>query len=265
MFKRIVFCMVTFLISQQALAGWSTGGYGFQDPQDGELMLTIWNSDSERSVSIDLGASASQFVAGRVSTNQIYQLDPADLAYLGDGDISWNLVGNSTLFGPLITDFDTYGVYFTAPDRYKANYSMPLNQFLSEQLSFEDYKNRHGASSDASPALVNNSYRLEGALKYAGFGGVWGETAGGIAPAFGAISATAKANEILNAWSANFASLDPARNINNDLIQDPGFWALDLNSATLTYYTPIPASAYLFGSALFGIAAIRKRRAKLSA
>lgn len=245
--------------SAGANASWNVG-VGLQDTTaDGELLLTLWNSNLETSVSIDLGGSVSSFLSGNASS-QTWTLSAADLDYVGGAaaasDIKWSIVGSSSVAsGPQ----DTVGIgfYYTSNDAPSVTKpaTVLVNDFIKTS-ELQQIVTGELPTDQAFDASVNTSYQLSGGVTYAGFGAVYGDTSRGVTTSYGAQSGSAYANETLNAWSSHLAAGFQSPSVNT---QDVNFWQLDLAAGTVSY-VPVPAAAWLFGSALLGLAGVVRRK-----
>lgn len=222
---------------------------------DGELILTVWNTDNQRALTVDLGVSASEYMNNRATVSS-FDLAPADVAWLGTGNIRWNVTGSATRFDEFPM---SYGYYFTAKEGDVAPNTAGFAEFGAQFQSFNTYALAIPGMNAEGDVGVNLTYRSEGA-SYAGSGDVWGDNAGNISTFFGPFSSTT-ADQILRAWTADFVGNDDLTAASAKL-NEQYFWSLDLASNSLNYVeTPVPAAAWLFGSALLGMAgAVRRRR-----
>lgn len=228
--------------------------------QDGEMILTVWNIDAERAISVDLGVSSSDFINGTAGA-QSFSLDPADVAWLGAGEIRWNVAGGASSFAEFPA---SYGYYFTAKEGDVAIGGQGLTEFGAQFSQFATYARQVPGMQDAGDPSVNLTYRSEGFL-YAGRGAVWGDNAGNISTYFGVYSSDT-ADNILSGWVGSYIGVpleDLANGAGALVAQDSKSWRLDLASSEL-YYTPVPAAAWLFGSALLGLAGAVRRRRKIA-
>lgn len=221
---------------------------------DGELILTVWNAEAERAVSVDLGVGSSDFVAGVAST-QSFDLNADDINWLGGADagLQWNVMGASTA---VENGLPGYGYYFTSNDEIERETGKGFPAFGGQYQVFGMYQNfLEAGDGDASE---NASYRTEGDLANAGDANIWGPAGNNTVAFFGGISGAANAEDTLSAYTAHY--LDPART-NAKVELDANFWALDLQNNSLSYSAvPVPAAVWLFGSAMLGLAGIARRK-----
>lgn len=222
---------------------------------DGELILTVWNTDNQRALTVDLGVRASEYMNNRATVGS-FDLDPADVSWLGAGNIRWNVTGSATRFDEFPS---SYGYYFTAKEGDLAPNTAGFSEFSAQFAPFATYANAIPGMNATGDVSVNLTYRSEGA-SYAGSGDVWGDAAGNVSTFFGPFSSTT-ADQILRAWTGDFVGNDDLTAASAKL-NEQYFWDLDLASNSLNYVeTPVPAAAWLFGSALLGLAgAVRRRR-----
>lgn len=226
---------------------------------DGEMILTIWNNDDQRALTVDLGVHASDLMKGTLGATT-FDLDPADVSWLGTGDIRWNVMGASSSYAEFPAAF---GYYFSAKESDTPYAGMGFTEFGSMFDPFQTYAIAVPGMRDTGDYSENLTYRSEGA-NHAGKGNVWGDNAGNVATFFGFFSATTP-DQILNGWIGDFVGSEDYTAA--FVHQDVNSWSLDLASNALvygsgsSYETPVPAAAWLFGSALLGLTgAVRRRR-----
>ncbi len=248
---KLAIAAAAVFISAGASAAWESGvGGNAGNPIDGELVLTVWNADNNRSFTQDLGVTTRQFMTGEAA-DQTFGLSAEGLAFIGDGDIRFNVAGNSTQFVP--GELDNYGFYFTGSQMPASDLAVtPLTARLS---FFENYENVLATSTSGAGTVDDPVFFLEGA-NYAGAGNVWGEQLGGLTFAFNNVDTSGTDADPLNAWVVGLNATAQGGNVK----MDAKIWTLDLATGELVYAVPVPAAAWLFGSALLGMAGAARRR-----
>lgn len=263
-FKKLALAAALLGASVGANASWEYA-QNENSGVNGELILTVWNVDLERAISVDLGVRASEFTTGRAD-GQSFSLNAADVAWLGTGNIRWNVVGANASFDEFPA---SYGYYFTANEGEVATGGQGFTEFGAQFQQFATYATQvpglNSHYTGTANAAENLTVRSEGFL-YAGRGAVWGDNAGNVSTFFGLYSSTT-ADETLAAWTGSFTGLtfeEIGNGAGATVILDDNYWALDLASNSLNYVAapvPVPAAAWLLGSALLGLAgAVRRRK-----
>jgi hypothetical protein len=271
-FKKLVVAAAMLTAATGANAAWFDGVGPNNTREDGELILTVWNADVKRALSIDLGGFVSDYVKGTAVTNE-FALSASDVAWLGNSsNIFWNVAGVSST-RVSASDWTGNGIYFTMADGASttgvggsfstANWDAKKGLFQT----YATYPSIPGLNDDETGVRsANNTYRSEGDL-YAG-SGLWGEGIGGVVFQVSGSEddGFAAANEIMRAFKATWTPSVNNGVGNSVAIESDRYWQLDLANNKLVYATnpaevPVPAAAWLFGSALLGLAgAVRRRR-----
>lgn len=252
MFKKLALAAALTAASFAANAGVQLPDGSGATEIDGEMLLTVWNTENERGLTVDLGVYASELMTGTLGATT-FTLDSADIEWLGSGNIRWNVAGATNEFA---TFPEAYGYYFTSTG--PADTEAGFTAFGAGFGTFQQYGLDVAGMTDG-PVEENLTYRTEGG-NYVGV--TWGETAGNIATTFNSAGGSTSADDILDGFIADFVGQEASGFATTMARQDQGyFWALDLASGELRYETPVPAAAWLFGSALLGLAgAVRRRR-----
>ena len=261
--KKAIALAVSLAAAAGAHADWATGAG--TTPQ-GELLLTVWNPEANKAFSQDLGVLAGNALSDSIATNGLnLTLDSDGLAFVMNGGtdyskLQWNVIGASfdVAFGPA-----GYGWYFTS-----ANPGGDLPQelpFGSGALGAtknnllvldQNLKTLSGASLSATGTAANPVFLTQGDLTNAGDDNIWGGSLNGFANASGLAGTSAGNLGTLGAWSFNYSNTGAP---NPHVVS--GTWMLDAEAGSLTYSAvPVPAAAWLFGSALVGLAGIGRRR-----
>ncbi|MGH1471293.1 MAG: VPLPA-CTERM sorting domain-containing protein [Cellvibrionaceae bacterium] len=246
---------------------------------DGELILTVWNVASEKSFTQDLGVGTKDFLLGNANAAQTFTLDAQGLSYIGaagnSADIRYNVAGFNSLF-----DLPTYGLadvgYYFTGSQAPTYADYVFNIFSGHSTAFDRYETHLlNNNSGVGGTTDDPVYFLEGGLNYAGSSTKWGADYEGLGNLFNLGTVAGNNLEEVGGWAL-------VRDINANNGQDAGpildatingvdaFWKLDVANGTVTYGTagpaavPLPAAAWLFGSALLGLAGAARRR-KLAA
>ena len=254
--KKAIVLAAAVAAASSANAAWVTGAPG--ETHAGELMLTVWNSNTEKAFSQDMGILTSDALTGRLGNELTIDMDTAGLAWVGGdlSDLSWSVVGASgrVLIEDGTPNFGTMGFYMTSSSGAPSpmpTWTVPGNGGL--YTKFQDYDNKLGnpsQSADENPVVLT-----EGTLTYAG-SGVWGPTSDSLADAFYIGSNAASDMASMGAYGFTFSDPNTSK-----LVVDAGVWKMDATSGALTYTAvPVPAAAWLFGSALLSLATVGRRR-----
>ena len=76
---KLAIAAAAVFISAGASAAWESGvGGNAGNPIDGELVLTVWNADNNRSFTQDLGVTTRQFMTGEAADQGVH-----DRGFLG--------------------------------------------------------------------------------------------------------------------------------------------------------------------------------------
>lgn len=256
--KKAIALAVAMTAAAGANAAWTPGNV---DTTNGELILSVWNYDNSTSFAVDLGIDTWEMLTGSVSP-QVIQLDQEAIDFIGgsSSSILWNIAGANNNFvssgAPLP---ETYGMYFTSSVFPTTNPA--FGTFNTQYTKFEQYYNiqsQFGVATAASAGSEDETLMWSG-TQYAGQ--AWGTSMGNLNAVFGGYSTAAGDLETLAAYS--YQAIDT--NLTLAMSEDLNQWTLDLTAGTLTYgavsEVPVPAAAWLFGSALMSLVAVRRRRA----
>lgn len=248
--KKLAITTIAAVASVGAMADWISGA---ETPStSGELILTVWNTDLQTSFSQDLGVLAKDAMTGALAF-QDFTLDAGGLTHLGAGNIFWNVAGANSLNVDL-ADIENNGFYLTGEQPWETRTFSQLNSLMVNKM--QEYENKLGTADSGSAA--DPVFFLEGA-GYAGAGNVWGNKMNGLTFDMGNTDTQGAAGEILTAWTVG-ANTSFGPNVKAAF----GTWDLDLASGVLSYAAvaevPIPAAAWLFGSALLGLTGAARRR-----
>jgi hypothetical protein len=235
----------------------------------GELFLSVIDRGGpvQRSYVLDLGITATQFLSNDASyvNNLSFTADANLLDILNNksGTISWNIAAARNTVDP---NPDNYGYLSTSPSTLIANQNTPQGQFgigaaLTKLGSYTNAVN----GSDTNVALnVSKIFSASDGAFYDG--GAWGDMWDGSHSTEGGLNSTLGFYYV----ALNFSGDDSG---NSSRVQKLlGQWQLAA-SGTLSYVgevvggpqVPVPAAVWLLGSALVGMAGIRRRKSEAAA
>lgn len=254
--KKAIAVAVAMAAATSANAAWMSGTQNTA----GELLLTVWDPVAEVAFSQDLGILASDAIAGNIADGTTIQLDATGLAHVGTGNLQWNIAGADTqgaAYDPVSGRLNT-GLYFTnsgivptTPRDYFGTIVGWVNTFF------------FNAEAIMAPGVGTNPTVLtSGDLAHAGELPVWGSDLAGLVPANPELSATAGPDgQPLEALTYTAIVTDPTTFAYKNVIESKGYWTLDSTVGTLTFTAvPVPAAAWLFGSALLGLVGFGRGR-----
>lgn len=249
--KKALVLAVAMAATTGANAAWVNGA----GTEDGELVLTVWNTATNKSFTQDLGVSTSSAINGSLGT-QSFVLDAAGLAHVaGDAnDIVWNVAGANTSTLNSVQAIEDYGIYYTGA--FVANNPSQV-QIATQAGFFQQYANALGTADSGTAA--DPVFLLEG-VNYAGT--AWGGSMGGILGLFGVPNSENGNGDVVGAGIAGLFFTGTGWDADSRLDETGNVWSLDINGSLTYAPVPVPAAAWLFGSALVSLAGIgRKRRA----
>ena len=219
--------------------------------QGGELILSVWDSASSTSYTLDLGLITRDF---NETETYVYDLS-ADQNWTtftaGAESMTWDVAGSDRASGmPSVN-----GVMTTARVGEDASVTgIQHGLYNTLQSNIEQYTIKlNGLDTDYG---VDNSYFLTGG-DYAGDTGVWGSFAGNVG------FATASIGESMEFWSLTTGVIPGRRpSPTAEHTKLAGMWTLSADSLVYTAAAPVPvpAAVWLFGSALAGLVGVSRRR-----
>lgn len=261
--KKVIAVAVAMAAAGSANAAWIPGS-GFSST-DGELILTVWDGAAEVAFSQDLGILTSDALKGNIADGTTIQLSTAGLSHIGSfSNLSWNIAGASydigSTYDPATTRFNS-GIYMTLRG---AMPTAPKDVFGFLPGLMDNYFAPYGTFVNQT-AGVDPVHLSSGDLAHAGEGSIWGDGLGGLTNNIPDLVGTSGVNgATLEAIAYTGTYDDPANGIYTNIIESEGFWTLDAAAGTLVYTAPsavpVPAAAWLFGSALVGLAGVARRR-----
>lgn len=255
--KKLAIAAAVALASTGANAAWESGGTGSSaNAINAELVLTVYNVDTQRSFTQDLGVTTLQFMQNAAGS-QNFNLSAEGLSFIGSGNIRYSVAGNHS---SALQGLDNFGYYFTSNQAPQVNESQTFANFQTQFQAFARYENALG---DADAGTADDPvFFLDGQF-YAGSGATWGTQLNSLTANIGSgVDATAGDGEALMAWTIGMQQDVVGTNVK----QNAATWLLDTSTGTLAYSeVPVPAAAWLFGSALLGMAGAARRRKTIKA
>lgn len=266
--KTLAVAIAAIAVSGAANADWEVTDKNYDTASGGggqtELILTVWNPDAAggagAAFSQDLGYGALEFMDGSHG-NDIFALSQDGLdhiEYSPSATIYWNVAGANTDVNETNYDnFETYGAYYTsnvAPnvaDKY-------LSEVEASIAGFQNYKDFLDANATlAADGTSENPVFLTTAFD-AGDDQNWGSVMFKN-ESYWTLDGTAMDGESIMAWSVGISSDDYTSAVTS---ADTLTWTLNASTGQLIYGSavPVPAAAWLFGSALLGLAGAARRR-----
>lgn len=255
--KAIALAVAAVAATSGAHAAWISGASG----TEGEMVLTVWDVAQNKAFSQDLGINTADMLAGDYASGVSFNIDAGGIAFLGSSaNIQWNVAGADESYarydGP--ANSANIGIIMTnsgaAPQ--PQNPLIPGGTMFSNlDMFFGTYDQKiFAGKTDVNPVVTSSGF-----LANAGGGNIWGNAMGGLISITG-MTGTAGANgdTLGTAIFTGDANLAP-------VMKSGGSWTLAIDQAagtgTLTYSeVPVPAAAWLFGSALVGLASVARRR-----
>lgn len=231
---KLVVAAVAMVVADQASAAYANG----------ELMLTVWDKVGAKSYTRDLGINLDAVIANpsAFSLNLDLSTDANYAGFLGlpAGSASaatWSIVAARGASAPLPTQ---WGILATHP---AGTVWSSASTVPATMMTYEGVVNNQ--SINFNPALVSE-VRTDPQAGYAGLSSWGDDMAGGllIAGAIGSLDLT------LNHFDAQF----------NSIVTQMGSVSLSSNGFLTTAPVPVPAAAWLLGSALIGMAGMARRR-----
>jgi len=267
--KNILAVAVIATSAQSAFAYWDTGVdvVNKAGVNDGEAILTIWDATNQRSYSQDLGVKYSVLYSGAAFNGSSISLDASALSVFG-GDFSsaqWNIsAANTHVKNGTVNAYAGAGyilsyqaaLQLTAPAGITTNVNSVWNTFAGYQTNL--------AMGDQ--AVAGNQVRSGTAAgsNETGYQSIWtGQVAGRALQDWDFIVGGLSTQ---NLWFTGYGNA--AGTLSSVL--NLGSVTLNVNSKTLAFNSaaapavPVPAAAWLMGSALLGLGGVgrsRKQRA----
>ncbi len=238
----------------------------------GELFITMWNADTQQSFVQDLNIYTSDlfYKTGAFGGHAI-TIDQAAIDALGAGNISWTIAGANMDKTTDQFDRDNFptglwrnnrGVAFTAsPEPTTAANPVVTAAISSNWINLTTKLNSADNSANADVYQLSGSGYFGDAL--------WGLGLGSMASNFNYTSSAGTNNGSMAMYGLQWMddhSEAPAGGDDTYHVVNYGDWTLAGNQLVFTPVSevPVPAAAWLFGSALLGLAGVGRNR-KISA
>lgn len=252
-----------------ALASTASAANAAWEYDKGEAILTIWNPENTRSVSVDLNTTFLQFRNDEVG-NKTWTLSEQAKNFLLEGSdaskLKWNVAAYSK-FAPTANTLEATkaaiqntGSMTIMKDGEPANNPNFAWNFTGWDATGTKYKEYNLFLNRQDKGLS-----VEGDDEYFGqqngfyAGSTWGDRQAGHLETKGFFKMVADNGESM---AAKFISVSLEKNGGAAPIETKEYvFKLDAESRTFTYSAvPVPAAALLFGSALVGLVGISRRR-----
>ena len=215
--------------------------------QGGELILSVWDSASSTSYTLDLGIDTREFDE---TADYIIELNDQDWMTFTSGaeSMTWDVVGSDRAAGmPSVN-----GIMTTAREGTDSSVTaIQHGLYNTLQTNIELYaQNLDNIDTDYA---ADNSYFLTGG-DYAGDTGTWGSFAGNVT------FATASYGDTMEFWQLTTGLIEGRRpSPTAEHTKLAGTWTLADNKLVYTA-VPVPAAVWLLGSSLIGLVGVARRR-----
>lgn len=264
--KKVLAVAVVSAFAQSAFAFWDTGvdTVNRTGVNDGEAILTLWDADTQKSYSQDLGIKYSQLFSGAAFNGQAVGLDAAALSVFGGNfsSVMWNIsAANSHTRNGTTNAYAGAGYIYSYQEAYVKTAPAGIGTNVnSHWATFNPYQT---SLAMGNPAVTGNQVRSGTAAgsNETGYQATWVDYISANASAFDFTS-----NSVMNLWFTGYGNAAGTQSAVTNL----GAVKLDLTSNkliigfTATPEVPVPGAAWLMGSALLGLAGVgrsRKQRA----
>ncbi len=233
--------------------------------EQGEIYLTVFDPSAQTSYHLDLGIDIREMFDSKSSPRSFDLSSDANFStFIGQTDLRYTVTGTDVSF----TDLDTYGFMSTARNGFDAfNKAIPHDGFINPTaIKIHDEAGVLNAQSGAPYALTQESRDID-LSAFASIGDIgyydkplWGDTIGNA----GFLSSQF-VDESVGFFQAQLDPTDGFTAINSQI----GEWLLT-KEGTLAYSSgvaapapapvPVPAAVWLFGSGLFGLVGMARRK-----
>ena len=222
---------------------------GSENGAGGELILSVWDSASSTSYTLDLGVMTSDFNGEGTYVFDLTADQNWGTFTAGIESMTWDVVGSDRAAGAPSTN----GLMTTARTGTDSSVTgIEAAGYNTLQTNIELYtQTLDGTETDFA---TNNSYFLSGA-DYAGSTGTWGSFAGNVS------FATAAYGESMEFWNLTTDGYAHRGQVFPIAAHEKlaGTWTLADNKLVYTA-VPVPAAVWLFGSSLIGLVGVARRR-----
>ena len=255
-----------------------------------EMVLTVWNVTTQKSYTLDLGVTQSQFLAGHfaglnravadVNLTSLLQASAAtdDIRYSvtsGSSSTSSSNVlvasGDYAGLSKKVASLTNYGLIVSGQQGALADFtavtstSAKVNTAIISEANNASNVNSATGQAAASDAVNVSLFASLGDQGYAG-DATWGANLGG---ALGAFSTMAAVGTNMSLFRASLNPGNPALLVFNEFDKSLNFSVAGLGSAnaagTLSFINvsavPLPAAVWMFGAGLMGLLGLNRRKA----
>mgnify|MGYP000436339531 CR=1 FL=1 len=268
--KKVIALSMAIAAASSANAALQLGNVS--NNEAGELFITMWNKDNQTSFVQDLNLFVSDlnYNTGVIADGTTITLSQQAIDALGAGDISWTVAGANS--DKTTNEFDRD--LFPA-NQWRDNDSMlfTANETPFKSPTTTTVENKLFAAWGAVEAKVNAStntitdvYQLDGNTYFGAPD--WGLGMGLISADFGFAYANGTNDGTMDLFGFQYRDdkYDDGTGLGDEQYHLKQYGSFTLSGNELTFNTvsavPVPAAAWLFGSALVGLAGIgRKRKA----
>lgn len=268
--KKLIALAVASVVATSANATWNNGVSKAANTNAGELILTVWNTETGKGFVQDLNALTLDYLLKTDKAAKSFTINAEGLAHVGGATapLRYTVAGlnNSieTVEYPFV-NFDNFsfeGFAFTADKKpgFDTDVDNTRNSFTAGIEKVQVEVNRSIVSADGDTYMDEGNYADNG---------TWGKLLFISANKLGFKDASAAFGESNNFWGYQFFSIfaESEKYKGNDeyQIRKLGAWNVQGNQLTFTAEVavnevPVPAAAWLFGSALVGLAGLRRRK-----
>ena len=260
--KKSLLALAISIVAVNAHAYWDTGVdlINKSNPNDGEMMLTIWDSAAQQSYSQDLGVRYSALQNGSALSGQVINLDPTALSIFGSSvnqsTVSWALVAaDSHVKNGTINAYTGAGFIISAAQGVTP--PNPVAQTI--QGGWNGLNNYQVATGMNDPAVTGNQTVSGSAANGTDVPNGY-QTFGDSYFAARPFATFLTGSGSLDLWNYKYNNASGTQSV----VVDLGQVSLDFNAKTLTLgqvsSVPVPAAAWLMGSALAGLGTVARRR-----
>ena len=236
--------------------GTTQGSIKGQGDGSGELFFSIFDATNEKSLTLDLNIGVQEFLANPLA-GYLVQND-ALLNFINTGDQSameWNVAGLNNDGNP-----SPEGIFIVTT--VDPNDTAQAFDNIPTQLSA--MANAGAYIEAVNPLLVNDVAEVEAADNSKAYwsGTAWAEDFGARLP-FDNSAAVANAETAAMVIIGFNATVTASQIDSSNAALLAEVWRLDTDSGTISFGAtpvPVPAAAWLFGSALAGLFGIRRRK-----
>ena len=255
-----------------------------------EMVLTVWNLTAQKSYTLDLGVTQSQFLKGNFAgLNRAvadFNLTSLLQASAATDDIRYSVTSGSSStsssnvrvasgdyagLSKKVASLTNYGLIVSGQQGALADFtavtstSAKVNTAIISEANNASNVNSATGQAAASDAVNVSLFASLGDQGYAG-DATWGANLGG---ALGAFSTMAAVGTNMSLFRASLNPGNPALLVFNEFDKSLNFSVAGLGSAnaagTLSFINvsavPLPAAVWMFGAGLMGLLGLNRRKA----